>query len=58
MPQYFPLFAVIRKNFHRPPQILRFGGDGKKISRICPPQPQDQVGAPDYSYYYYYYYCI
>ena len=28
------------------PQILRFGMDGEIFSLICPPQPQDQVGAP------------
>ena len=31
----------------RPPQILRFGGNGEFFSLICPPQPQDPGGAPD-----------
>ena len=36
-----------KSDYHRPPQILRFGRDGEIFSLICPPKPQDQVGAPD-----------
>ena len=37
------------QKFHRPPKIPRFGGDGEIFSLICPPQPQNQVGAAEHA---------
>ena len=38
----------LKKRDYASPKFQRFGGDGEIFSLICPPQPQDQVGAPEY----------